>query len=132
MTRTATQLAVFLENRPGVLAEICETLARAGVDIEALTVVDSVDHAVVRFLVDRPGIAVHLLEARGLLVITHDVLTVSLPHRPGSLGALARRLAKARVNIEYLYATTTPGAKKATVVLRPGDVAKARRVLGRG
>lgn len=131
MTRIETQLAIFLENRPGVLAEVCATLAGARVNILALTVVDTVDHAVVRMVVDRPGVAVHLLEARGLLVVTNEVVAVDLPHRPGALGEIARRLAAGRVNIEYLYATTAPGAKKATVIVRPDDVAKARRILGR-
>jgi hypothetical protein len=45
---TATQLAVFLANRPGALARVCEALANAGVNIYALATSDTVDHTVVR------------------------------------------------------------------------------------
>lgn len=131
MIRTETQLAIFLENRPGILADICATLTAARINVLALSVVDTVDHAVVRLVVDKAGPAIHLLEGRGLLVVENDVLTIDLPHRPGALGEVARRLAHARVNIEYLYATTTPGQKRATVVLRTSDNARARKALAK-
>ena len=52
----AHQLAVFLANKPGTLADVCDELARARINIYALTTSDTVDHAVVRMVVsDRPG-----------------------------------------------------------------------------
>jgi hypothetical protein len=35
---TATQLAVFLANRPGALARVCDALANAGINIHALAI----------------------------------------------------------------------------------------------
>jgi len=51
---TATQLAVFLANRPGALARVCEALANAGINIYALATSDTVDHTVVRMVVSDP------------------------------------------------------------------------------
>ena len=48
---TATQLAVFLANRPGALARVCEALAKAEINIYALATSDTVDHTVVRMVV---------------------------------------------------------------------------------
>src|SRR5437660_12127975 len=51
---TATQLAVFLANRPGALARVCEALAKAEINIYALATSDTVDHTVVRMVVSDP------------------------------------------------------------------------------
>ncbi len=124
------QLSIFLSNRPGVLEEVCATLARADVNLLAMTVSDTVDACIVRLVPDDPERAAHLLEAGGLLVLETDVLVVDLPHRAGALRDLSAKLAKAGVNIEYLYATVAPGAKKASVILRPNHLEKAERILG--
>jgi hypothetical protein len=58
---TATQLAVFLANRPGALARVCEALANAGVNIHALATSDTVDHTIVRMVVSDPTKALMLL-----------------------------------------------------------------------
>ncbi len=62
---TATQLAVFLSNRPGALARVCDSLGDAGINIHALTISDSVDHSVVRMVVSDPTKALMLLGERG-------------------------------------------------------------------
>src|SRR6266849_2793139 len=74
--RVATQLSVFLENRPGVLAEVATDLARHGISIRALTVANLVDHSVVRLVVSEPQKALHLLGDRGVLVVTSSVLAL--------------------------------------------------------
>ncbi|MHC4481514.1 MAG: ACT domain-containing protein, partial [Planctomycetota bacterium] len=63
--RQDMQLAVFLENRPGTLAKMCQALAQEGINLLALTVSDNVDHAVVRLVVDKPQEALHLLGSSG-------------------------------------------------------------------
>ena len=64
---TATQLAVFLANRPGALARVCEALANAGINIYALATSDTVDHTVVRMVVSDPTKALMLLGEAGVL-----------------------------------------------------------------
>ena len=56
------QLSVFLPNRPGVMARTCSTLSDAGINILAMAVHDTVDNAVIRFIVDHPTKATLLLE----------------------------------------------------------------------
>ena len=64
---TATQLAVFLANRPGALARVCEALANAGINIYALATSDTADHTVVRMVVSDPTMALMLLGEAGVL-----------------------------------------------------------------
>lgn len=128
--RVERQLSLILENRPGVLAEVCADLARAKVNLLAISVANLVDHSVVRMVVSDPGRAIHLLGAGGVLVFENEVVAVTAVNRPGTLSEVARRLGKAKVNIDYLYASA-PGRGKVTIYLRVSSIKKARATLAR-
>jgi hypothetical protein len=123
------QLSVFLEHRPGTLAAMCESLADSGVNLLAMTVSDTVDHAVVRMVVDEPDRAVHVLGQAGMLVLTADVLVIEVPNHPGGLAQLAGQLARNRINIEYAYSTTSPDQAVGVMVLRTHDPVGALQAL---
>lgn len=123
------QLALFLDNRPGTLARVCETLKEGGVNIHAISTSDTVDHSVVRMVVDRPSKALDLFEQRGALVIEDDVLMVESDNQPGSLARIASVLGAGGVNIEYLYCATSPNDHSGLLILRVSDSAEALRLL---
>ena len=125
----AKQLSVFLANKPGTLAAVCAELARAQVNIFALTITDTVDHSVVRMVLSDTEKALHIFEERGVLAVQSNVLMITNDNKPGSLGKIASRLAKARINIEYAYLATSPGAKRGLLILRTSDTKKALKVL---
>jgi hypothetical protein len=124
-----TQIAVFLDNVPGMLARLCDLLVAAEINILALTVSDTVDHSVVRFVPDKPAEAIHRLGEAGMLVVERDVVAVEAANQPGALHQIANRLADAGINIEYLYGTGLPGAERGLIVFRTSDVEKARELL---
>src|SRR5216117_3156626 len=126
---TATQLAVFLANRPGALARVCEALAKAEININALATSDTVDHTVVRLVVSDPTKALMLLGDAGVLALETEVLMIETASQPGVLAKIAERLAEAEVNIEYTYLAGGRAVEKGLMVLRPSDIEKARRVL---
>jgi hypothetical protein len=126
---TATQLAVFLANRPGALARVCDALAKSEINIYALATSDTVDHTVVRMVVSDPTKALMLLGEAGVLTLEADVLTIETANQPGNLAKIAECLAEAEVNIEYTYLAAGREAEKGLIILRPSDVEKARRVL---
>ena len=123
------QLALFLDNKPGTLARVCDALAQAKINIHAISTSDTVDHAVVRMVVSDPRQALLLFEEHGTLVVDTDVLLVEGDNRPGSLARIAHKLAAAAVNIDYLYCSTGLEAKKGLLVLRVSDTKKALKVL---
>ena len=125
----AQQLSIFLANKPGTLAEVCEVLAEQGVNIFGMTISDTTDHAVVRMVVSNPEKALFLLEERGVLVVENNVLLTENVNKPGAFGEIARKLAKAKVNIEYAYLATSPNSKKGLAVLRVSDTKKALKAL---
>jgi hypothetical protein len=126
---SATQLAVFLANRPGALARVCEALAKAEINIHALATSDTVDHSVVRMVVSDPTKALMLLGEAGVLALESDVLVIETDNKPGVLAKIAERLAESEVNIEYVYLAGSPKAAKGLIILRPSDVEKAQNVL---
>ena len=86
------QLSVFLANRPGMLAHICGVLSEANVNIEAMSVHDTVDNAVVRVLVDNPTKALLLLEQEELFIMEQDVVVLKVENHPGTLTSIAQKL----------------------------------------
>ena len=126
---STTQLAVFLSNRPGALARVCDALAKADINIHALATSDTVDHSVVRMVVSDPTKALMLLGEAGVLALENDVLMIESGNEPGTLAKITGRLAKADVNIEYAYMAASPKSDKAMMILRFSDVEKARRAL---
>lgn len=129
MVHVGAQLALFLANRPGALGEVCDVLAKEKVNIHALTTSDTVDHVVIRLIVDKPKAALRALEIHGTLVIENEVILLEGMNRPGSLSQIAKALSAAGVNIEYAYCATPPSSKKGLLVLRPSNIAKALKIL---
>jgi len=94
-------LAARLPDRPGALGELGEVLGRAGVSLEG----GGGFGGVVHFLVRDSDAAVAALRAAGIEVLgVRDVLELRLDQdKPGQLGAVARALGDAGVNIECVY-----------------------------
>jgi hypothetical protein len=127
--RTATQFSVFLVNKPGVLARICQQLAAGKVNILALTMMDSTEHGVLRFVAENPEAA---RKALGQLDAPHteaSVLTTELPNRPGALADVFQRLAASRIAIDYAYCTAGAANGRSVAVLRVNDIRRAEKVL---
>lgn len=129
--KVCKQLSIFLENKPGTLAQVSSALAARRINILAFSISDAVDHGVVRMVVSNPVQAAHLLGDGGMMVVEADVMALDLPNKPGTLARVAERLSKARVNIEYAYGTTRGTKGKAQVILKVDNIQRARKALGR-
>lgn len=125
----ATQLALFLDNKPGTLARVCDALSSAKINIYAISTSDTVDHSVVRMVVSDARKAMLLFEEHGTLVVETEVLLIEGDNRPGSLAKICHKLAAAKINIEYAYCATPPDARKGLLILRVNNVKKAMKLL---
>ncbi|MHB8973897.1 MAG: ACT domain-containing protein [Pirellulaceae bacterium] len=119
------QLSLFLVNKPGVLADVCQTLGEHKINIRGISVSDTVDHAVVRLVVDDPQKAIHILGEHGVLVVETDILALEVADQPGALAKVARKFARGKINIEYAYGTADSGK----IFLRVSDVKKGQQLL---
>ena len=127
--RIVEQLAVFIANKPGTLAEVCDALAGDRVNIYGLTISDTVDHAVVRMVVSDTRKALAIFESRGTLVVETDVIMIENDNKPGSLSRIAKPFSTHKINIEYAYLASMPTAKKGLLILRVQDPRRALKVL---
>lgn len=125
---TATQYCVGLENKPGMLARLCEVLKRAEVNIEAIFVSDDEDCAWVNFVASPGCDPEPVLMDGGYKFLTERVLTVHMDNQPGALGSIAARLARAGVNIDYVYGSC--GEQPSfMLVLSVDDLGRAEKAL---
>ena len=124
-----TQFSVFLVNKPGVLAQVLGELARAKVNIVAMTMADTTEHGVLRLIVDKAAEARQVMKKLSIPVTETDVLAVEMPNRPGSIADLCARLAAEHINISYAYASTGAGGAKTKVMVKVADMNKAKAVL---
>jgi hypothetical protein len=121
----ATDLTVFLQDRPGTLAELGEALGRAGVNIEGGCGFPCEGEGEFHLLVQDAVAAKRVLHDAGIEVhAEREVLEVKVEGRPGEFGEIARRLADAQVNIDLLYLNV-----KGQMVMGVDDRDKARQVL---
>ncbi|MDR0904690.1 MAG: hypothetical protein LBN00_00720 [Oscillospiraceae bacterium] len=126
-----TQLSVFVENRPGKLVEVIETLGTAGLDLRALSIADTADYGVLRVIVDKPDAAFRTLTDAGYVVKSNEVLPVAIDDTPGALGKLLRVLSDDGISVEYVYAFVAHGENKAFVIVRVEDNDAAVKTLAR-
>lgn len=128
--RSHTQLSVFLVNRPGVLAHVCHKLASDKVNIVALSMMDSTEHGVLRFVPADAERAKASLQSLDLPVTETQILTATMPNRAGALADVVERLAAEHVNVHYAYCTTGAPGGKALGIFKVSDQAKAIGILG--
>lgn len=125
---TVTQITVILPNRPGALADLLGVLEEQAINVVAMCLVDTAEHGLARLVVDDPPRLRQALEACGIPFGESRAASVALPNVPGTLGKVARKLAKAKVNIDYAYASASDAAS-AQVILGVSDFAKAAAAL---
>ncbi|MGA2172748.1 MAG: ACT domain-containing protein [Sedimentisphaerales bacterium] len=124
-----TQFSVFMVNKPGVLAHILGEFATAKVNITAMTVMDSVEHGVLRVVLDNSEKAEEVLARSNMPFNRTDVLCVILDNRAGALASVAEKLATNHINISYAYCTAGAKGGHTTGILKVADVKKAIKVL---
>ena len=127
--KTHTQFSIFLINKPGVLAAVTGALAKAKVNIMALTLMDSMEHGVLRIVCDNAKAARDVLGKAHDRWTETDVLVVELENEPGAFSKVARHLANEHINISYAYCTGGAGGGRTTAVFKVADMKKAEKVL---
>jgi len=124
-----TQFSIFMVNKPGVLARVLSEFAAAKINIIALTMMDSVEHGVMRVVTGSREKARAVLSRLNMPTNETDVLCVHLSNRSGALATVTQKLAEAHINISYAYCTAGARGGRTTGILKVADVNKAMKVL---
>ncbi len=122
-----TELRLRLPNSPGALAGVCQLLYAERVNVLALTVESS---GILRLVVDNPVHASGVLRDHEHRVDEQDVLYIQVPNDPGSFGRVARLLADAGVNLEYVYGSAVEGDAMGAIVVGVADAQRASAAAG--
>jgi len=126
---TQKQITVFLENKPGRLAQLLSELARQKINIVALSVMDRHEHGVLRMVTEDHGATLKALQSLNVPVTESDVLAVELRNQPGALAHVCETLADDHISIEYAYCSSGGRNGKVYGVFKVSNLDKAQRVL---
>jgi len=119
-------LVIDIENTPGALAQVAAAISDAGVNIAAATCVGAGDRAELHILVPHAEAARHSLAISHVAVTRErEVVVVDVVDRPGVLADLARKIARAGVNLDLVYVAT-----RDRVVFGADDLPALKAALG--
>jgi hypothetical protein len=125
------QLSLFLENKPGALSRPVKLLAQAKINILTLSLADTEQFGILRFVVRDWEKAQKFLRKEGFVVKVTDMVAIEVPDEPGGLAKILDVLEKARINVEYMYGFTFREAGKALLAFRFDDPDRAIDALQR-
>ncbi len=123
------QISIFLENKPGFLAEVTKILAQNEIDMRAFSLAESNDFGIARIIVDDVFKTTTVLRDAGYINSVIDILAVAMDDVPGGLSKVLTVLAEAQVNVEYMYAFLGGKTGGAYMVFKVADHDKAIAAL---
>lgn len=123
------QVSIFLENKPGRLAEITDLLGKSNIDISALSLADTTNFGILRLIVNAPEKAVKIAKENGFTVKTTEVMAVEVNDKPGGLAAVLKILEENDVSVEFAYSFIKRCDDKALVLIKVEDPDKVTEIL---
>ena len=125
------EIVITTKNKVGLLADIATMLANQGVNIEAASGYEVGDTASLRLVTNANlGIVAELRAKKYKSVNETEVVLVELSNKPGALKVVTTELGKNKIDIEYLYVTSSSaGASSSRMILSTSDNEKAMALL---
>lgn len=128
----ASQVTVFVENRPGRILEIARVLGEHRINIRAITISDRGEYGLVNILTDDPDRAYTALSKEGLSVSRKQVIAIIIEDRPGALAEVTDYLNRSSINVANAYGFILQSHEKAVLILEVDDFEKAEQVIRSG
>lgn len=123
------QQSVFIENRVGQLLQLTRLFDQTDIRILAVSVVNSVDCAIVRMIVDDPDRSYDVLSDSHFQISETELLVVSLPHGKRALLHTWAALLNGEINIHYTYPLLVRPRSAAAIAVLPDNIEHGVRVL---
>ena len=116
------QLNVFVENRPGRLESVTQSLMVSKINVLAFAMQDKGDYGLLKLIVDKPDDAYLALADKGFACALKDMLAISVPDKPGNLHKLATALAASNINVIDAYGFVLEPTKKGICCMEIEDL----------
>ncbi|MDR0751528.1 MAG: ACT domain-containing protein [Christensenellaceae bacterium] len=123
------QIAVFLENRSGRIAEFSKVLADANINIRAMSIADTEEYGILRAITDDNVRAVETLKINGFNASATDLIGFNVADKPGEMFKVLSILEKAKINIGYLYSFAGANKENAIILIKVDDNEKTAAIL---
>jgi hypothetical protein len=124
-----TQFCVIMENRVGSLNQLVRSLERYDMRIIALSIVDTVDVAIARVMLDHVERARELFELSGFTFFENEVIGIQLPEQEQPFLSVCSVLLQAELNVNYMYPLLYRRAGHGAIAIHTDDMDAATRVL---
>lgn len=126
-----SQISVFVENKPGTLAELIKVFSDHNIDLKALSLAETPEYGIVRVIVDDTEKTTEMLRSENWTCKKNHVLQVLVPDEPGSLLKIFSILGENQINIAYSYAFYSGEKGSASLIMRLDDNEKAIELLNK-
>jgi len=123
------QLSVYLEDRPGALANFIKLLMDNKILIRALTVAKTSEYGLILILVDNPENCINILEEKDFLLSTTIVIAVRLNDYPNALYEIPKTLGDNNINIDYFYSTLVKDESMLILRVEDSIIEEAIKIL---
>jgi hypothetical protein len=127
--RKVKEISFSIFNRVGLLSEVTAAVAKAKVNINAICAYAMENNAFFMLTSSSNAKAKKALAPLGLAIEEKDVVEVEMSNKPGELQKVAKKIADAGINIQYVYATA--GGGKVTCVFKSADDPAAIKVINK-
>ena len=123
------QISVFLENKPGMLNQMTNILSEHDIDLRALSLAETTDFGIARFIVDNVLETVTILNEAGYINRLTPVVAAEIPDEPGALNRVLNIFKENDINLEYMYAILSAEGSNAYMIFKVEDDEKASAAL---
>ncbi len=123
------QISVFMENRPGRLAEITKILSDNGIDIRAINIADTTDFGILRMIVNDEVKAEKVLRDNQMTANISDVIAISISDSVGAFSRVIQLLKDKDISIDYIYSFIGEKSTRAVIVLKTSDLELSSEIL---
>ena len=123
------QISIFVENKEGRIKKAIDTLAKANINIRALSIADTTKYGILRLIVSDNVKAIEALEKDNFIVKENEVIVLAVPDEPNGLNSTLAIFDEKDINLEYLYAFVSSKTDEAIVAMRLENMEKAVEAL---
>ncbi|MGO9015452.1 MAG: ACT domain-containing protein [Dissulfurispiraceae bacterium] len=123
------QISIFAENKLGKMEKVTKVLSDSKINILAISITSTNGFGIIKFMVDKPELALAVLKKDGFTVSLTEVLAIEMDDQPGGLHEVVSILAQNNINIENASVYVAESRKRAYLLVEVKDIDNAKKLF---